>query len=862
MATAAYLEKIMNRYKSTEKPSNLGKTRQTVQNNMTNALSTSTSSISLYNLHSLHSSSTTAFSERQTFDNRKTQTYYRRFQLTQFEDLQSENEKNSKKSLKSSSSSSSKSSHFHNKNFPNFKYTKPKNTRTSAVNMGNCSSKEPDDEYSTNKDFKFKEFEALQKEVRESRAKINKLENQLKEKEEIAQNLENKDKEISELKNEIKRISTVGTLKSTHINLSPLKPAETNQTKQFQAPPRLKGETTTSIENAHKEAFTPRHPIGASGSKIDSDDIDYKKNGQLKAVERLAVSAQTENLVKAADIPVHFKSNQTNEFLINALTKLPFFSGLTQKQLLTLVDSMDRQNFERDTELIKEGDEGDVLYVIETGSAIVTTEALGRVAMKNAGEIFGELALMYHCKRNATVTTYTRSVIYRLHQKYFKVILQTYGSEQDSERFNFIRKMDKLSHLSVKNIKKLVQILEEDTFDHGERIITQGAIGDQFYIIKEGTVRCTINQADGTEKEVAVLEKGQYFGEKALQSSDRRAANVYAKSKSVTTLSLNRQAFTSLIGTIDEHGSDTEHRDSLISSNSSNNNNKIYGTDDTSLKASKQRLKAENILLHGLENAKMEDCHVIKSLGSGGFGAVKLVFFKNNQVEKRLYALKCVGKHRIVKYKQQRHIQDEKNILLQIKNNFVMKCYRTFKDERCVYILSDAYLGGDLWRLLHARGPFPDTVGRFYAACVIEGFDYLHQRDIVYRDLKPENLMLDKNGYLRIVDLGFAKKVPIGSKTWTFCGTPEYIPPEIINNSGHGIPADYWCLGILIYELCSRKTPFKAKDDLAIYSNVLKGIDSCMFSYKISKKCEQLIKALCRLVSVHFFLFFFASKKR
>lgn len=77
--------------------------------------------------------------------------------------------------------------------------------------------------------------------------------------------------------------------------------------------------------------------------------------------------------------------------------------------------------------------------------------------------------------------------------------------------------------------------------------------------------------------------------------------------------------------------------------------------------------------------------------------------------------------------------------------------------------------------------------------------------------------MLHTNGYLRLVDLGFAKRVPIGSKTWTFCGTPEYIPPEVIANTGHTLSADYWSLGILVYELVTRKTPFRAKDDLTIY---------------------------------------------
>merc|ERR1711915_116304 len=107
-------------------------------------------------------------------------------------------------------------------------------------------------------------------------------------------------------------------------------------------------------------------------------------------------------------------------------------------------------------------------------------------------------------------------------------------------------------------------------------------------------------------------------------------------------------------------------------------------------------------------------------------------------------------------------------------------------------------------------------------ACVVEAFDYLHKRHYCYRDLKPENLMVDNNGYVRLVDLGFAKLVPPGHKTWTFCGTPEYIPPEIISNTGHNVSADYWSLGILIFELLSKRTPFRAKDDMAIYEGILR----------------------------------------
>lgn len=196
----------------------------------------------------------------------------------------------------------------------------------------------------------------------------------------------------------------------------------------------------------------------------------------------------------------------------------------------------------------------------------------------------------------------------------------------------------------------------------------------------------------------------------------------------VKTLTLNRANFINLVGHIDDFKKNAE-KAAVKNDDSNRASNSSQAEDD-------KKSLAERKLHFGLEHANFKDIRVIKSLGTGGFGSVKLVYFKNDKVEKKLYALKCVAKYRIVKYKQQRHIQDEKDILFQIRSKFVLRCYKTFKDTRQVYLITDAYLGGDLWKLMHARGPFPDTVSRFYAACVIEAFDYLHTRGIVYRDLR------------------------------------------------------------------------------------------------------------------------------
>lgn len=110
-------------------------------------------------------------------------------------------------------------------------------------------------------------------------------------------------------------------------------------------------------------------------------------------------------------------------------------------------------------------------------------------------------------------------------------------------------------------------------------------------------------------------------------------------------------------------------------------------------------------------------------------------------------------------------------------------------------------MGGEVWTLLRNRGYFDDNTTHFIVGCVLEAFNYLHTRGIVYRDLKPENLMVDARGYVKLVDFGFAKYIGQTSKTWTFCGTPEYVAPEIVLNKGHDRAVDYWSLGILIHEL-------------------------------------------------------------
>ncbi|CAM9730298.1 unnamed protein product [Phaeothamnion confervicola] len=187
---------------------------------------------------------------------------------------------------------------------------------------------------------------------------------------------------------------------------------------------------------------------------------------------------------------------------------------------------------------------------------------------------------------------------------------------------------------------------------------------------------------------------------------------------------------------------------------------------------------------------------------------------------------------------QAEHIMNEKNILSRLNHAFVVRMAGTFQDERSLHMVLEYIVGGEFFSHLRRAGRFENHVGRFYAAHVALIFEYLHAQDIIYRDLKPENLLLDSKGFLMITDFGFAKRVSF--KTYTLCGTPEYIAPEVLLNKGHGKGVDWWTLGILIFEMLVGQPPFVDDDPLKVYQQVLAG--KLGFPRFIDKSAKSLIK--------------------
>lgn len=180
---------------------------------------------------------------------------------------------------------------------------------------------------------------------------------------------------------------------------------------------------------------------------------------------------------------------------------------------------------------------------------------------------------------------------------------------------------------------------------------------------------------------------------------------------------------------------------------------------------------------------------LLETLGTGTFGRVRLV---RTVTDRKFYALKMMKKARIVRFKQLEHIQNEVRILSRLRCQFVNELHAVFQDDNSLYLLLEYVPGGELFSYIRRQGKFDVELYQFYAVEIACALHYLHSLNIAYRDIKPENILINRNGHIRLADFGFAKIVE--DRTFTLCGTPEYLSPEVIQGSGHGLSTDWWAL--------------------------------------------------------------------
>ncbi|XP_063226398.1 cGMP-dependent protein kinase, isozyme 1 isoform X2 [Bacillus rossius redtenbacheri] len=570
------------------------------------------------------------------------------------------------------------------------------------------------------------------------------------------------------------------------------------------------GDLLASLQDQHGMAGQAQKPASSSS----------KKQG---------VSGESSELGHTADdiqIQRYDKDFRSKQLIKDAIMDNDFLKNLDSSQVRELVDSMYPREYPKGSYVIREGGAGAHLYVSAEGEYEVIKEdkVLGRMG---PGKAFGELAILYNCTRTASIRVVNDAKVWVLDRRVFQQIMMRTGLQRLEDNINFLRSVPLLKDLSSDVLAKIADALEVEFYPAGAHIIRQGASGDTFFIISAGSVKVTQRPPGRRDEEdIRTLERGDYFGEQALLKEDCRTASVIALHPGVECLTLDRESFAQLIGDLSEL------------------HDKDYGDETRGLSRPASSGSIYSDAEQEFDYIRLDDLDVVATLGVGGFGRVELVQYMYDKTQ--TFALKCLKKQHIVDTQQQEHVYSEKNIMMTCRSPFICRLYKTFRDSKYVYMLLEACLGGEVWTILRDRGCFDDLTTRFVTACVVEAFEYLHARGIIYRDLKPENLLLDGQGYVKLVDFGFSKRLGFSAKTWTFCGTPEYVAPEIILNKGHDRAVDYWSLGVLMHELLTGTPPFTAADPMKTYNLILKGIDMVDFPRHITRAAQSLVKRLCR----------------
>jgi len=514
----------------------------------------------------------------------------------------------------------------------------------------------------------------------------------------------------------------------------------------------------------------------------------------------VGATGNDQTTVKPSDA-VCDKTDAQKEHCCKSLSQTVLCHSFDQDHIAAIVENMWVEKVPKGTSVMKQGDQGVFIYVIEEGDfGVYISEDGGepvQVQTEGSGSAFGELALMYNAPRAATVTALSDATVWKIDRFTFRRVAKDLGKDKLETYTSFLNKVELLAPLTSFERAKIAEAIDEVEFKEGTKIFEQDAAADGMYIVKSGTVGVVKKSKDDagveTEESLDDISTGDYFGERALLSGEPRAATITAKND-VVCLKLDLSAFHILLGPLE-----------AIMKNRVNGYEAPPVTEEKAQENQKDKYK-------------WEDLSVLGTLGQGSFGHVQLV---KHAPTGETFALKGVSKQQIVDTHQQGHIMSEKKVMSTLQHPFIIRLYATYKDSNQLYFLLEPVLGGELFTILRKCNLFKESPARFYAGSVILAFEYLHSKNTVYRDLKPENLLLDSTGYIKVADFGFAKK--INNKTWTLCGTPEYLCPEIVSGEGHGKGVDWWTVGILIYEMMASYTPFYHQNQLKMYDKIVRG---------------------------------------
>jgi len=473
----------------------------------------------------------------------------------------------------------------------------------------------------------------------------------------------------------------------------------------------------------------------------------------------------------------------------DVLRKVPFLSELEDPILTKITDVLTSVNFPMGERIINKGDVGEVFYILREGIVKVHDIGFGPSQYVDQflkpGDWFGERALLTGEPRIANCTAESPCSVLCLSRETFE---KTLGPLQDlidhamKKRVLMGVPIFANSHFQPYEMTRLTDYVSEVSLLKGTMLAEEGQPAKKnLYIIRTGKVLISFDNGLIND-----LGPGDYFGENTIQEEENTISHQTITVEEDTVCGILTQAsIESVIGSVKRLGKPLPP----------------------------VAVKLDRTL-------RLKDLQKERILGVGTFGKVWLV---SHKVSKIPYALKMLAKREIIGHHQVEGVIREKNIMASIDHPFVVNLKNTFQDDEHLYMLIELVQGGELFSVIHTevRDGIPNPNARFYAACILQSLSHLHHRNICYRDLKPENILIDSKGYGVLVDLGFAKVVM--DKTYTLCGTPEYLAPEIILSKGHDKGVDYWAFGVLIYEMLVGRSPFYTygSDQVSLFKRIV-----------------------------------------
>lgn len=547
------------------------------------------------------------------------------------------------------------------------------------------------------------------------------------------------------------------------------------------------------------------------------------------------------------------------------LSKLDILKDFSDERKLEIVEAGHLQVFNEGDTIIKKDEESCFFYFVINGKVKVVNfadESANGVSTEfKKGNYFGESALAdTNKKRTADVVACSKTELLILDKvaivdKLGKIKLMNVLNRNFEERFlNSVFLFNVIKENVFKLIRKCVLVC---TYNKGKKVIKVGEKVEFLYIIKSGSVTFynkKTNQSwfNGT---------GSVFGLNFLINDKKSDVSVTVdEEESCELFKLEKEVFINTFSSVKNYKEEFLNGESdndglsvltqlLKTSKRSTRRTGSFQTVSTQI----QRITGINSTTEDgmsrkstqIRHFQLTDFTQIQVLGTGAFGVVRLV-----QHESLTYALKAVDIETLIRKNLQHTVSNEKEILLKCNHPFILQLFGTFKDFSNFYFVFETLLGGDLFTYLYdtrtchtcevenleliegkcdyEHDPVvPVNEAVFYTGCVTDAFDYLQTKKIVYRDLKPENLMIDESGYLKLVDFGFAKVLK-NHRSFTMCGTHDYMPPEMMLKQGHNRSVDLWTLGVLTYELLVGRPPFSKsrgasdRDHMTSFRNVTK----------------------------------------